>query len=67
MRKLFNIINPRIPVSKVLWKNHNSNLLNIAKEIANDNVITMYRIAIDTLQLLVGQSSDRNDWRNLQS
>ena len=41
--KLFSIIMFRIPVSKVFWKNHNSNLLHIAKEIANDNLITMYR------------------------
>ena len=64
MQKLFSMINPKIPVSKVFWKNHNSNLLNIAKEIANNNLITRYRI--NTLQLFIEQSSGKSDWRNLQ-
>ena len=31
-------MNLGIPVLNVLWKNHNSMLLNIAKEIVNDNM-----------------------------
>lgn len=36
--KLFRIMNLGIPVSNISWKNHNSSISNIAKEIANDNM-----------------------------
>lgn len=31
-------MNLGIPVSNISWKNHNSSISNIAKEIANDNM-----------------------------
>ena len=38
IKKVFSIVNVGISASKLWWKDHNSSLFNIAKEVANDDM-----------------------------